>query len=288
MKIGICIYLQPQELDEFYRTALQLKRASEHINGEDFQIIIRYDEGHLTGRSGFTQDKFKSILPILDWSEVKIVEDDEVKGVVSLRRWALENTDCTHYTWLDNDIIFPPEILYYIIESIKAIEASGETDFILSPETVRLWDETWDCLVADKFKDKPIGYCRNGHDPYMDARIWGDVTLDRVSNNVYGQPNIKFGGGWFNTISRSLLNEVGIPQSFGHYGLEDTFIMWASAFIPMKQYKLKNLVVCEDYTYRNNDYYKHIISWESKKDEYLKIAQQNFGQELNKLKENKR
>ena len=140
-------------------------------------------------------------------------------------------------------------------------------------------------MVADKFKSKPIGYCRDGHDPYVDARIWGDVTLDVVQNNIYGQPNIKFGGGWFNTISSSLLTKVGIPKSFGHYGLEDTFIMWASTFIPIKQYKLKNLVVCEDYTYRNNDYYKEIISWEIKKDAYLKLAEANFVFELNKLKE---
>lgn len=283
MKIGIVIYLQPQELDDFYRTALLLKGASQHINGENFHILVRLDTTHLTTPSTFAQDKFNTILPLLGWAgKVEVITDKEVRGVVSMRRYALTK-DWTHHIWLDNDIIFPKEILYYITESIKGL---GEGDYILSPETVRLWDTTWDCLVNENFMDKPINYCREGHDPYTDSQIYGDVQLEEVRNNIYGQPNIKFGGGWFNTLSTSLLKKVGIPQSFGHYGLEDTFIMWASSFIPMKQYKLKNIVVCEDYTFRNNEYWKGILTYESKKEEYLKVAHQNFGQELNKLKEN--
>ena len=46
------------------------------------------------------------------------------------------------------------------------------------------------------------------------------------NNNFINQPRFKFVGGWFTCISGKLLNRIGVPKSFGHYGYEDTFVMW--------------------------------------------------------------
>jgi hypothetical protein len=84
------------------------------------------------------------------------------------------------------------------------------------------------------------------------------------------------------------LDLTGIPESFGHYGIEDTFIMWAIDKLrnvgnEIYQFKLNNYVVCEDYSYRNRNYYNNSIKSISRKDEFRKIAESNFNNELNKL-----
>jgi hypothetical protein len=49
------------------------------------------------------------------------------------------------------------------------------------------------------------------------------------------------------------------------------------------QFKLNNYVVCEDYTFRNRNYYNDIIKSINRKDEFRKIAESNFNNELNKF-----
>jgi hypothetical protein len=109
-----------------------------------------------------------------------------------------------------------------------------------------------------------------------------------VKNNVLGQPSTKFAGGWFTCISKKLLDNTGIPESFGHYGVEDTFIMWVIDRLNKNgkniyQFKLVNYIVCEDYIYRNRDYYLNNIKLVNRKDEFRKIAESNFNNELNKF-----
>ena len=60
---------------------------------------------------------------------------------------------------------------------------------------------------------------------------------------------------------KKLLDRITIPDSLGHYGLEDTFIMWGSEKLRIgQQFKIKNLVVCENYKYRDNKHLSQFIS----------------------------
>ena len=52
------------------------------------------------------------------------------------------------------------------------------------------------------------------------------------------------------------------------------------------QYKIKNLVVCENYKFRNNVHITNYLASISRKDEFLKIAQSNFVKELEKVVQN--
>ncbi len=279
-KIGIIIYIQPHELDELHRVAIELNKASKYIDTSKFHIVLRMDETYLKTPSNLPQQRLKSILPLLTWTNpVELVTDENIRGTVSLKRWAI-NKPFTHYVWLDCDIVFPTEILYYIEHAVEEIK---DTDYILTPQTVRLWDTTWDCSVHPQFLSKPLNYCREGHNPYHDSGIYGDVVIEKIENTVPNQPKLKFGAGWFTVLHRSVLDKIGIPEGFGHYGPEDTFIMWASTVIPVTQYSLKNIVICEDYTYRNSDYYKTVLEWETFKDQYRQQAEAVFGQELNKI-----
>ena len=95
---------------------------------------------------------------------------------------------------------------------------------------------------------------------------------------------MKFAGSWFTCISRQLLDRITVPESFGHYRLEDTFLMYACDKLKIgTQYKIKNLVICENYLFRDNVYLTNRLASVSKKDEFLKIAQENFQKEYDSL-----
>jgi hypothetical protein len=92
-------------------------------------------------------------------------------------------------------------------------------------------------------------------------------------------------------LSGELLRKIGVPEGLGHYGLEDTFIMVASTLLQKKyntniqQFKIKNLVICENYKYRDNSFYKSFLSINDMRTEYLKNAEINAEAELAKILE---
>ena len=95
---------------------------------------------------------------------------------------------------------------------------------------------------------------------------------------------MKFAGGWFTCISKTILDKITVPESFGHYGLEDTFLMYGCNKLNLgTQYKIKNLVVCENYFYRFNNHITNRLATISRKDEFLQIAQKNFQKEYDSL-----
>jgi len=183
--------------------------------------------------------------------------------------------DSKYYLWLDTDIIFDPLTLAHSINSIDVIEYAGFPKFVSIPEIVRQWDSTWDCLVNERFITKPIGY-QATNNPHIDATIYGDPKLEEVRNNVPNQPYMKFGGGWFALISKELMKAIPFPENYGHYGLDDTYLMWGANILQdptIKQFKLKNIVVCENYFDRITTY-KGQIQFIDKREEYKKYNEE--------------
>jgi hypothetical protein len=98
----------------------------------------------------------------------------------------------------------------------------------------------------------------------------------------------KFAGGWFTLISKNLLDRIGVPESFGHYGLEDTFIMVCSMLMQrnnevVSQFVLENLLVGENHKNRTNKTIKNYIKSIDRKEEFKKIAHSNWENEINKF-----
>jgi hypothetical protein len=296
MKIVIVIFVLPYEIDDLDYTITQLKLASKHIS-KNFEWMIDVTlctSSDLTNweASPFVKqyflDKFSKISKKADWCTSSFSASHEIKGCVSKRRASLDqHPDTDYFIWLDCDIIFPEKTLFFFEQAIELAHKKSPLT-IITPEIVRIWDSTWDCLVNENFLSKEISYQKN-NDPYNDAGIYGQLSLELVENKIPGQPRYKFAGGWLTCLSRALLAITGIPQSFGHYGYEDTFIMWASEHLNKKpgyniiQFKIKNLVVCENYRYRSNSYKPSFLVTHDKREEYLKIARDNFQKELNKL-----
>jgi hypothetical protein len=294
MKYCISIFAMPYEIGELKETVNRLNLASKYLSDKNEWIVdiklsvsdylVDWNQSELDVQ--FFQKELNDIIDTIDWATTKISTTTEILGCVSQRRESLlSNDDCHFFVWLDTDIIFDERTLAYIEIGTSQIK---DEYFILTPEIVRIWDNTWDCIVNDNYKNNPLNFHLKC-DPTIESGIKGDISVVTILNNIPNQPRFKFSGGWFTCISSSLLKRIGIPKSFGHYGLEDTFIMWSAEKlileygVDIRQYKLKNLVVCENYKDRDFSKYTDKLSLINRKEEFLKIAHKNFKSELIKV-----
>lgn len=286
----------PHELDDLERVLVDLNKASKFIDGNNYEFYISFsvsdylfDWENSKVDKQFFIDRFNSLKPLTDFASKSTFQiRDEIIGAMQCKRYAhLECKDATHFIWLDTDICFDERILFYIENAINVLEEEKIEKYIVTPEIVKYWDTTWDCLVNEKFMNKELDYCKTCN-PFADSGEHGDVSIETVINNVQGQPRAKFGAGWFTLLSKSLLDRITLPESMGAYGPDDTFIMWGMEKLngngeQLYQFKLKNYIVCENYIYRNRKHYDSIIKRIDRKEEFKKQAYDNFQIELNKI-----
>jgi len=293
MKVVISIFCLPYEIDDLENTLNQLKKASYYIDKKiDWCLdvtmcladdMVNWNKSSLPKK--FFEDKLLKLLSITDWCTKNIQTSTEIKGCVSQRRYSLEkHREADYFIWLDCDIIFDERTLFYIEQGMKGTN-KDYLNSVITPEIVRVWDNTWDCIVNEQFLDKPLEYQKT-NDPYKDSGIKGDISIVPVNNSNSPQSRFKFAGGWFTCISGKLLNRIGIPDSFAHYGYEDTFLMVGSEKLvreqneEIHQFKIKNLVVCENYKYRGHYHYLNSLSVYDRREEFKKISHDNFLPEL--------
>lgn len=297
MKVVISIFCLPYEIDELENTLNQLKKASYYIDNKVEYVLdvtmtisdrmINWDKSSLPKK--YFIDKFTKLETQSDWCQNEFKTSDILLGCVSQRRESLKNhKDADYFIWLDCDIQFDERTLSYMQMAMSSTSKEHEHS-IITPELVRIWDDTWDILVNEEFKDKPFDYNQT-NDPYKDSGIKGDISVEVVLNTNSPQSRFKFAGGWFTCISGALLRRIGIPEEFGHYGYEDTFVMVGSeklmrtTDIQITQFKIKNLVVCENYKYRDNNHYLNGLSAFDRRDEFTKKAQEGWPSALSKIK----
>ncbi len=295
MKIVISIFCLPYEIDELENTINQLKKASYYLTNKEVEWyldvtmctssdMVNWGKSSLPKR--LFEEKLMKISTSTDWCVKYFRTSDTIKGCVSQRRESIKSHKDAHYfIWLDTDIIFDERTLSYIENSIIGVKDLPYS--IITPELVSIWANTWDCLVNENFINEKVGYQKIA-DPYQCSGLKGDISLERVENIKSPQSRFKFAGGWFTCISASLLNKVGVPESFGHYGYEDTFIMVACEKLvrmgeDIQQFKIKNLVVCENYKYRNNSHYINNMSVYDRREEFKKLGFDSFNAELEKI-----
>jgi hypothetical protein len=293
-KIVITTFIMPNEIDDLERILGDLNKASKHIDGNNYELylalsvddyLVDWENSKLDKQ--FFVDRFNALKPLTQWAgKATFNVRDDIMGCTSLRRIAhIECTNATHFIWLDTDIVFDEKILFYMENAIDVIDNVDK--YVISPECVKIWDTTWDCLVNKNFLNKEVGYCKINN-PFLDSGEVGEVSLETVLNNVSNQPRMKFGGGWFNCLSKALLDRVPLPESMGHYGPDDTFIMWASEKLNLNgeqlyQFKLKNYIVCENYIYRDRTHYDKLVKRIDRKEEFRNQANKSFSIEINKI-----
>jgi hypothetical protein len=294
MKGVITIFALPQELEDLALTLYNLKRNSIYLdNTIKYKVEITMclsDELTNWSESKLPKEYIKErteelVTKFLDWCEWKLMwGEEDILGCVSQRRYSLQNNlDADFFIWLDCDFIFKDSTLSYMTQAYQTIKESNIDMFILTPQFVKQWDNTWDVIVNKAFLNHPIDY-------ELIADVYKDTLPDIGDIEVKQVPTFKFAGGWFTLISKDLLSKTNIPKSLGHYGLEDTYVTECCNILKNKgenvfQFILENHIIGESYIHRPNETIKKYISSISKKNEFTKIAHDNFPIELNKFYE---
>jgi hypothetical protein len=280
MTTQIIIHLMPYEIDWFEWQAKQLKIGSCYI--EDKVIIdvtlnlnlVDWNKSLLPKQ--YFINKFNQIKQYFDWCETifEINENNTCLGIDDKRRASIRTYTPDNFVYLDCDVIFKPETLALLINGAKQIK---DEYYIISPQIPKLWDITWDVLVNEKYINEQYGYEKQINPYSILTEDYGDISLNPI--DVF-----KFGGGWFNLLSTKLLKFTDIPDSFGPYGIDDTYVMFCCDIMRQKQltpqqYVINNLVVAENYIFRSNPYidYLDIID---KKNEFRTQADWNLQKEL--------
>jgi len=252
--IKIVLHSLPHEIDQVQWIVDQLVRGSRFINPQkvilDFTLNLSDNntnwEDSLLPKEFFIK-KFNLIFnksPFINQPKITSTQT----GCNSVRRNAIRCQDnTTHIVYLDTDLIFPETILYYIFESINQINIPFH---IISPQIFQLWDTSWDIISHPDYRTKSREHKQWLKNPYqVFEHEPKDIKLIKT-------PYVKFGGGWFNTFSKPLLELIDIPDSLGHYGMDDTFVAEACNILlnnkyDVQQFVLNDIIVKEDRVYRS-------------------------------------
>jgi len=279
--IGIIIHILPQEIDQLEQTLIQLKKSSKYINNTEFLVEVVLNN-NLTNweESKISKDFFINKLKQLElitqsWAKTDFwaSNNNESLGCTDPRRVCSTKYDADAFIFLDVDIVFSETLLYHMVESFNLLK-DKEPYLILTPETTRLWDITWDVITNNEaFSEEANHENYFGRDPYLTTGLIGEVEVKKIDT-------FKFGGGWFTFLSNELLKKIPIPESMGPYYLDDTFIMSCCDLGKRKgfnasQYTIVNEVIIENNKFRTNPYKDYLLNI-NKKDEFIKIAQDNF------------
>jgi hypothetical protein len=265
MTTQIIIHILPHEIDWFEWQIRQLKQGSNYL-GENTNIIIDvtlnlnfidWDQSQLPKQ--FFINKFTHIEKLCDWCQTNFTVDEENKclGCGDKRKQSIELSNADNIIYLDSDVIFKPETLFYLLESVKNI---NNKYYIISPQIYKLWDNSWDLIVNDDYINNEYSYSNYANlDPFS--------FLSKIPNQISIKPinGFKFGGGWFNLLSTNLLKLTNIPESLNPYGPDDTYVMFCCEYMKFKgydvqQYVIDNLMVIENIKYRNSSYVDFLSS----------------------------
>jgi hypothetical protein len=287
MTTRIVVHLLPQEIDWFEWQMKQIKIGSSYLESDDNLIIDATLNLNLVDWSksdlpkNFFIEKFYLIETFLYNQNITcdFTVDEEFKcvGCDDKRRESIRKTKTDNIIYLDCDLIFKPELLKIMLDAAK--EASKQSEYyIISPQITKLWDNSWDSLVNEKYVKNVASQDYTRKDPFeLVNENYGDIAIKPIEG-------FKFGGGWFNLLSTNLLKLTDIPDSFGPYGVDDTYVMMCCNMMKHKtyniqQYVLENMVVAENILFRQ-DPYKPFLSLINKQDEFRKQAEENLMVEL--------
>lgn len=296
MNYKITCHLMPWELDYTLLSFTQLKKSKYYINSDDkvyidvtlnlSSYLINWDKSKISKE--FFINKFESLQPLLkDYiCRFKIYDGDKLYGGLNT---AFESTEehIDHYMFLNPDMYFSENLLAYLIESSKVIKNEY---FIITPQTSKLWDPTWDILTHPHYQNLP---CSMKDADVYDVRnflksIEEPITITSLDTYKWA--------GWMDLYNKKMWNAFWAVDGWDGYGAHDWYTMLLSQHakskgVDIQQYILENQIVCE---YESGPlkegnlsrYYKNMIllnnipdqrqAFESKIEEYLRSGIQQL------------
>ena len=277
-KLKIVTHILPWEIDEFNQSLIQFKRNSYYLDDDDlitFNVTLNLSDQIIDWENSklpkeYFIDKFNLITQKLDWvnkKNIKITYSDECLSTSHNMMKNIHNCEEEAILWVDSDIYFPDHTLKTMIDSMDVIKNDKEY-YILSPQSQRKWDSSWDCLANKRYLNDDYGY---GLD--LDVFELNGINEEIVNEiSIKEIDTVKFGGGVFNLFSSNVMKFINIPDTYKTYGGVDTYIMQSA--LAMKefgydfaQYVVENLIVGEIHKYRLSDcgrsdvkFYKNYLS----------------------------
>ena len=247
----ICIHVMPSEIEMFEKLMIQFHKAFQYLDGNDdvtLKVTLNLNpeltdwenselkNGHFVSRFAVLFNGMKNVN--------EIILDTSCWGTTQQKREAIK-LDYDQFIFCDTDIIFHEHMLRYQLDVSYQMEGM----YIISPSLAKFWDTSWDVLCHSDYMDKHVGYS-------TEREAIENTTVQKVESiTIKRVPVIKFGCGMHTLYSKSFWELVGIPESFGGYGPEDTYAM-SAAEIAIKlgydiiQVYMDGIYITEDYINR--------------------------------------
>lgn len=278
----IIIHIFPHEIDNYKRVVNQILNVCCSNNIYDIKIdsilninddVIKNNDNIINVMREYNKTNNRS-------SHITSSITNEYFGVNEHRRECIEKAsphDCL--ILLDVDLYFNDNTITDMLGASEIIKRDN-LNYIITPQLVRLWDTTWDCLVNQLYLKNPTGMCENLDIQKILKTNHGDSRITKC-------PKFKWAGGWFTCISARLAKYIGIPKSFVGYGPDDTYMMYCCDYmkengIPVQQFILENNVVCEDRTLiKHNKKNFKINNFRKKSEMLLNSEYNNFKKRIN-------
>ena len=290
----ICIHVMPSEIEMFERLMIQFHKAFHYLDENDdvtLKVTLNLNpeltdwqnselkQGYFVSRFGILFNGLKNIN--------EVILDTSCWGTTQQKRESYK-LDYDQFIFCDTDILLHEHMLKYQLNISYQLDGI----YILSPSLPKWWDNSWDELCHSEYIDKPYGYATDS-----DEVVNNTSTQNIVSINARQTQKIKFGCGMHTLYSKSFWELVGIPESFGGYGPEDTYGMAAAQLAmklgyDIKQFVMDGIYITEDYINRTPSFDGKIKPIDKKKEFYDKahaLGQQeviNFGRDLMKKQSN--
>ena len=278
-KTLVCIHIMPNEIEMFQTFMIQYRKALMYC--KEYEVCIKATlnlNPKLTDwdKSELKQDYFIKIFnEQFQYKDIhqlnEIILDDSMWGTTQQKRESIKINYFDQFLFVDTDIIIHEHQLMYQLRAAEPLNGK----YIVSPAIPKWWDNSWDVLVDSSMRDTEFNT---------------KETLESVHQQTPNKlvmhliPTIKFGCGMHTLYSKEFWQFIGIPDSFGGYGPEDTFGMMASIGAikkgyDIKQYVLDGIYISEDYFNREPTIKNKIVKADMKTDFY-KEAQSHLSTEL--------
>ena len=297
MNYKITNHLMPWELDYALLSFTQLKKSKYYLKDEDKVFIdstlnlsnylINWGESKIP--KDFFINKFKSLQSLLkDYTcRFKIYDGDHLYGGLNT---TFESTEdhIDYYMIMNPDMYFSETLLAYLIESSKQV---NNDCFTITPQTPKLWDNTWDSITHPNYME--VDYKDWENTDVYDVRYFLKNIKDEVSLTPL---NTHKWAGWFDLYNKKMWENFYSVDNWNGYGCNDLYSMMLSQYaksegLDFQQYVLENQMVCEyemgplkdknlSKYYRDvlvmNDIPKQNIQFESKLRQYLNEGKQRL------------
>ena len=290
----ICIHVMPSEIEMFEKLMIQFHKAFQYLDGNDdvtLKVTLNLNpeltdwqnselrQGYFVSRFGILFNGIKNIN--------EVILDTSCWGTTQQKRESYK-MDYDQFIFCDTDILLHEHMLKHQLNISYQLDGI----YIVSPSLPKWWDNSWDELCHSEYIDKPYGYATDS-----DEVVNGASTQSITSIKARQTQKIKFGCGMHTLYSKSFWELVGIPESFGGYGPEDTYGMAASELAiklgyDIKQFVLDGVYITENYRERTPSFDGKIKPIDRKKEFYDKahaLGPQeviNFGRDLMKKQSN--